>query len=156
MKFLVDQTLGRLAKWLRLLGFDVSPVRISPRSVISLPQPEKNTYIITCQRTLAARLGRGDVLALASADPEAQLQELCRRLQIAPETWKPLQRCTTCNQTLVPLPAWQAQDKVPDFIALKHHHFFECPQCGRVFWEGSHQRRIRQRLQELQDHMETP
>ena len=155
MKFLVDQTLGKLAKWLRLLGFDVRQVRVSPQTIISIPEPEKNTYIITSQRALAVKVHRPDVVALAAADPEAQLEELCRRLQMAPDTWKPLQRCSACNQPLAPLPVWQAQDRVPDFIALQHHHFFECPHCGRVFWEGSHQRRIRQRLQELKRQMET-
>jgi uncharacterized protein len=154
MKFLVDQTLGGLIKWLRLLGFDVDQIRITPEELPNLPPPRKDSFILTRQASLPQKSPRPDLVILASDNPEAQLMEICRRLYLSPEIWEPLNRCSRCNQTLVPLTPEQVEGRVPDYISQKHHHFFECPQCRRVFWEGSHQRHIRRRLQELQDHFE--
>ena len=156
MRFFVDQTLGRLTKWLRFLGFDVVPTRLIPQEFHHLPPPKRDTYILTRQTSLPAKLCRPDVLVLASDGTEAQLAEICRRLQIPPETWEPLNRCSHCNQNLVPVTPEQVEDRVPEYISQKHQQFFECPQCRRLFWEGSHQRRIRSRLQELQNQINTP
>jgi uncharacterized protein len=154
MKFLVDQTLGGLSKWLRLLGFDAVQIRLTPRE--NLPDPKRDSYILTRQTSLPTQLGRSDLVILEFDRPEEQLTEICRRLHLSPETWEPLQRCSTCNQILVLRSFEYVEGKLPDYISQKHQQFFECPQCRRVFWEGSHQRRIRRRLQELQNHMNTP
>lgn len=149
MKFYVDQSLGKLIKWLRLLGFDTVPVRLSQQRPAQLPPWQPGVYFLTRQTSWPARHVRPDLLILTSQDAEDQLAEICQRLHLAPETWQPLQRCSDCNLPLRPLPPERLEDRVPDYIAVRHQHFFECPQCHRVFWEGSHQRRIRRRLEEL-------
>jgi uncharacterized protein with PIN domain len=98
-------------------------------------------------------LRRPDLINLDSDLLEEQLTEICRRLNLSPEMWKPLVRCSKCNKILQPIPPEQAEGLVPDYINQKQRKFFECPQCRRVFWEGSHQIRIRRRLQELQEHI---
>ncbi len=151
MKFFVDQNLGRLTKWLRFLGFDVEQMKLTRKDSPILPQLERNTFILTRQTSLPAKLNRPDVIVLASDRVESQLAEICRRLNVSPETWAPLNRCSTCNQVLEAIPADQADGRVPEFTSQKHQQFFECPQCRRIFWEGSHQVRIRQQLQKLHD-----
>ncbi len=155
MKFYVDQTLGKLIKWLRLLGFDTVQVQLSPKDLAQLPPWKPGVYVLTKQTSWPARRQRPDLLILTSQDPEDQLAEICQRLSLPPDTWQPLQRCSDCNLPLQPLPPDQLEDRVPDYIAVRHQQFFECPQCQRVFWEGSHQRRIRRRLEEL-SHRQTP
>lgn len=155
MKFLVDQTLGSLTKWLRLLGFDVIQIRLTPQALHNLPAPAHDLVILTKQISLRQKTRRPDLFVLESDHLEAQLTEICRNLHFPPGTWEPLKRCSRCNQTLLPLTPEQAEGKVPDYIGQKHQQFFECPQCRRVFWEGSHQRHIRRRLQELQGHLNT-
>jgi uncharacterized protein len=154
MRFFADQTVGRLTKWLRFLGFDVAQTRLTPQEFPHLPTLKPDTYILTRQASLAAKLPRPDLIVLASDQPEAQLTEICRRLQISSETWEPLNRCSDCNQILVPVAPEQAEDRVPEYISRKHQQFFECPRCQRLFWEGSHQRRLRRRLQELQSQID--
>jgi uncharacterized protein with PIN domain len=153
MKFFVDQTLGRLTKWLRLLGFDVVQIRLTPEELRNLPTPKRDTFILTRQTSLPKKSRRPDLVILESDQPEAQLMEICRRLHLPPETWEPLNRCSICNKILLPITPEQAEGRVPDYISQKHEQFFECPQCGRVFWEGSHQRSIRRRLQALHNHI---
>jgi hypothetical protein len=155
MKFFVDQTLGRLIKWLRFLGFDVVPTRLTPQELERLPSPQRDTHILTRQTSLPAKFRRPDLIVLDSDRTEAQLAEICRRLQIAAESWEPLKRCSHCNQDLIPVPPERVEDRVPEYISQQHRRFFECPQCRRLFWEGSHQHRIRRRLQELQNQINT-
>lgn len=153
MKFFVDQTLGSLAKWLRILGFDVDQISLTHEELHKLPMPKRDIFIITRQTALPKKSRRPDLIILESDQPEGQLTEICRRLHLPPETWEPLNRCSTCNKILLPITAEQVEGRVPDFISQKHTQFFECPQCRRVFWEGSHQRGIRRRLQALHNHL---
>ena len=95
-------------------------------------------------------------MILTSDDLTAQLTEICRRLHLAPEDWEPLRRCSRCNAILEPIPPEQAEGRVPDFISQSQRQFLECPKCRRVFWEGSHQARIRQRLHKLQEDILAP
>lgn len=149
MKFYVDQTLGTLAKWLRLLGFDTEPIQLPPRGQARLPGRQPGVYFLSRQAAWAARQPRPDLLVLTASDVEGQCMEVCRRLQLTPETWQPLQRCSDCNEPLQTLPHDQAEGRVPDYIFAQHRDFRTCPRCRRVFWDGTHQRRIRQRWQEL-------
>jgi uncharacterized protein with PIN domain len=137
MKFLVDQPLGGLAKWLRFCGFDATLVRLGPDKTGSLPAPRPGTHILTRQAA-GRRLKRPDVLILSAPDPEGQLQEVLRRLEIPARDLHPLSRCRHCNEPLARLDRDLAQGRVPEHVFLHHRRFFECPRCHRVYWPGSH------------------
>jgi len=79
MKFLVDQPLGALAKWLRFCGFDATLMRLALDTPGSLPPPKPRTYLLTRQAA-AARLKRPDLMVLTAPDPEGQLQEVLQHL----------------------------------------------------------------------------
>ncbi|WP_449244954.1 Mut7-C RNAse domain-containing protein [Desulfobacca acetoxidans] len=156
MKLLVDQTLGSLAKWLRIMGFDVEQIRLQPQKLHTLPTSVKDTYLLSRQTGFQSKTPRTDLIIVASDRTEDQLQEVCRRLPALLTDWTPLTRCSHCNQLLLPLSVEAARDRVPDYVLREHRVFFECPGCHRVFWEGSHQRRIRRRLQELKERLAKP
>ncbi len=137
MKFLVDQPLGGLAKWLRFCGFDATLVRLNPDKPGSLPPPRPETHILTRQAA-GQRLKRPDLLILAAPDPEGQLTEVLRRLDLSARDLKPLSRCRHCNDPLTPLDRDLAQGRVPEHVFLHHRRFLECPRCHRVYWPGSH------------------
>jgi uncharacterized protein len=141
MKFLVDQPLGGLAKWLRFCGFDATLVRLAPDHPKSWPPPQPQTHILTGQ-SAGARLKRPDLLILTAVDPEAQLEEVIQRLHISPSHLKPLSRCSHCNLPLVPLDRDLVQGRVPEHVFHYQRQFSECPRCHRVYWPGSHIRGI--------------
>ncbi len=143
MKFLVDLPLGGLAKWLRFCGFDADCRRLT----VKLPPPAPETYILTRQESLK-RLDRPDLVCLSASDPETQLQEVCRFLQISPRQIKPLSRCSRCNVPLAPIPREQVQGRVPEYVFHYQDQFLECPRCRRLFWPGSHLPAIIKTLQE--------
>ena len=137
MKFLVDQPLGGLAKWLRLCGFDADCRRLAPQGPGSLPPPDPDTFILTRQEPLK-RLERPDLLFIKAVSPKVQLQEVLSLLKVSPRQLQPLSRCSRCNQRLSPIPREQAQGRVPEHVFHYHDQFFECRGCRRLFWPGSH------------------
>lgn len=137
MKFLVDQPLGGLVKWLRFCGFDATLMRLTPDQPGSLPPPRPRTHILTRQAA-CQRLKRPDLLMLAAPDPEGQLAEVMQRLRLSARHLKPLTRCRHCNDPLAPLERDQVQGRVPEHVFLQHRRFYECPRCRRVYWPGSH------------------
>ena len=141
MKFLVDQPLGGLAKWLRFCGFDATLMRLAPDKPGNWPPPRPRTHILTRQAA-AQRLKRPDLMVLAAPDTEGQLQEVLQRLGLSPRDFKPLTRCRHCNDLLTPLNRDQVQGRVSEHVFLHHRRFYECPRCHRVYWPGSHLRGI--------------
>jgi hypothetical protein len=133
MRFLVDQPLGGLAKWLRFCGFDAAVRRLSP----PLPSPAPETYLLTSRPSLK-KPDRPDVLVLVGAHPRQQLQEVLERLAISPDRHKVLTRCSRCNETLAPVGRDEVQGRVPEHVYHHHEEFYECPRCRRLFWPGSH------------------
>jgi uncharacterized protein with PIN domain len=145
MKFLVDQPLKGLAKWLRLCGLDATVVNFSAQKDLPLPAP--GTYLITRQAGFRHRQ-RDDLLVLAANDPEDQVAEVFRRLQLSPRDLAPLSRCGECNDLLVPVPREAALGLVPDHVYHTQAKFFQCPSCRRLYWPGSHPARIIAKIQE--------
>ena len=152
MKFLVDQPLGGLAKWLRFCGFDATLVRLTLDKPQCWPPPRPQTHILTRQAS-CKRLKRPDLLVLDAAAPEAQLEEVIRRLRISPRHLNPLSRCNHCNEPLTPLDRDLVQGRVPEHVFLYHRQFAECPHCHRVYWPGSHihgiSKTLRDKLEKL-------
>jgi uncharacterized protein with PIN domain len=145
MKFLVDQPLAGLAKWLRLCGLDATVINFSTHK--DLPAPVPGTYLITRQAVFRHRQ-REDLLVLVANDPEDQVAEVFRCLQLSHRDLAPLSRCGECNDLLVPVPRETALGLVPDHVYHTQARFFQCPRCQRLYWPGSHPARIIAKIQE--------
>jgi uncharacterized protein with PIN domain len=145
MKFLVDQPLAGLAKWLRLCGLDAAVINFSAPKDLPLPTP--GTYLITRQAGFRHRR-REDLLVLAANDPEDQVAEVFRVLKLSHRDLAPLSRCGECNDLLVPVPREDALGLVPDYVYHTQAKFFQCPRCQRLYWPGSHPARIIAKIQE--------
>ncbi len=147
MRFLVDLPLKGLAKWLRLCGLDATLIGFSTRRT-DLPEPAPETYLLTRQAAFRHRQ-REDLLVLAANDPEDQVAEVFRRLQLSRRDLSPLSRCGECNEVLAPVPRETALGVVPDHVFHTQAKFFQCPGCRRLYWPGSHPARIAAKLQEM-------
>jgi len=145
MKFVVDLPLGGLAKWLRFCGFDAESCRLSAQDPRTLPPPAPDTFILTRQEAFRPRR-RPDLLVLTAPTPEAQLEEVLRRLKLRRHRLDLLSRCSRCNEPLTPVPREQALGRVPEHVFNVHEQFYQCPRCRRLFWPGSHLTGITRRL----------
>jgi uncharacterized protein with PIN domain len=147
MKFLCDQMLARLGKWLRAAGHDTA---IAGREqydggLLDWAQAEER-ILLTCSRRLEK--GREEdgttVVVLNSSDPELAAPELTRRLGVDWQ-YRPFTRCLEDNAPLRPADAPELA-KVPTAARDLPGPVMACPACGRVYWPGSHFERMQERL----------
>ena len=145
MKFVADAMLGRLAKWLRLMGFDVLYYPdIRDRELIRIAREQERT-ILTRDTGLMKAKGVIDPVFIEADDVSAQLLQIRDRLDFCAAA--PLGRCELCNGLLSGVTGKKdIRDIVPDFVYHNYDHFVRCAGCGKVYWEGSHYREIREKI----------
>ncbi len=143
-RLIVDAMLGRLAKWLRLAGYDALYWRDgSDEELIAAAQAEARV-IITRDRQLAGRRGVTAVLVAAETLDE-QIAEVRATLGGDPQ---PFSRCPECNGVLQELAHADARPLVPPYVWHTQTEFRRCAGCGRVYWKGTHWPAVQARLEE--------
>jgi uncharacterized protein len=147
-RFIADVMLGRLARWLRLLGFDTLYFSdISDNHLIRIAK-EQGRFILTRDTGLAKIKGIGDCLLIGSNDSFQQLLEVIRTLNL--KDFHFFNRCVSCNGQLSRLlDKTEIKDAVPDFVFLNFHSFLTCSSCGRVYWEGTHPKMFKEKLAKI-------
>ena len=148
LRFRVDRTAGKLARWLRILGFDVEYVATCDPVEISKVARQSARRTVTRNRDLAERLG-GDALLLASDHLKEQLVQVLREAGAA--GCRPFSRCNVCNARLVGVEKRLVEGRVPRYVYENHDEFAVCPVCGRYFWKGTHWRNMVAEIQQLME-----
>ncbi len=137
---LTERMLGRLATWLRLLGYDTPLIERPP----AFPPP--GAVLLTRRQRLAGRPG---VLLVAHDRLEDQLRQVLQELNLRPDPRLRFSRCLRCNLEVRPLQRQDAAGLVPDYTLATAPAFTRCPGCGQVFWPGSHGARAEERISAL-------
>jgi uncharacterized protein with PIN domain len=127
--------LGRLARWLRVLGYDAVYLADAQDAHLARIARAENRILLTRDQGLAQRRGLQTVL-VRSQEPEVQLRQVVAELGL--RTDNPVARCSVCNERLQPLTRQAARDLVPQYVWQTHDRFRTCPACGRVYWPGTH------------------
>ena len=135
--------LGKLARWLRLLGYDAAYLRDTDDLEVVRQARTQGRLVLTRDTGLAARRAVRALL-IDSQSLDEQLEQVAQAVGLPAEDTPP--RCPACNVPLEHLAYEVAQNRVPPYVWRTHRTFTICPQCGRTYWEGSHWRAIRQRL----------
>jgi len=143
MKFIVDGMLGRLAKWLRILGYDTafSP-NLDDDQLVRLARAE-GRLLLTRDRDLARRRGL-QCLLVESHHLEEQLDQILAELALTGE--QPFSRCPVCNTPLRKVEKPEVEGRVPPHIFRTHKDFSLCPNCDKIYWPGTHWARMREKL----------
>ena len=138
--FTAEATLGKLAKWLRLLGFDtVYDVKDAGKQGIDTD--DKRRILLTRTQRIHARNTGGKCVFVACNDPFEQLKEVLQTLDIVADDIRPFSRCIRCNSLTCPVDRETARGHVPDYVWETHVSFRICSLCRRFYWPGSHIRR---------------
>jgi len=147
-RFMVDANLGRLARYLRMLGFDTRfDLNLQDEEIITMAEKEKR---ILLTRDLGI-LKNGRVLRgyfIRSQKPDVQLREVVEKFHLKGQ-FKPFTRCIACNGKILPVARELITGRVPEQIWNRFHTFYTCKGCERVYWEGSHHQRMLDKIQKL-------
>ncbi len=144
-RFVADAHLGGLAHLLRMAGFDtLYDNAFQDDAIVRLAQDGPRT-VLTRDRELLKRREVTSGCFVRALRSEAQWLEVVARLGLAPLA-RPLSRCLVCNAPLRPAATQEAVGRVSPDVAERHRQFAVCTGCGRLYWEGSHWRRMRERM----------
>jgi len=143
MKFAVDDTLGKLATWLRILGFDTVLLRSGPLSPRKPVSEEDRILLTRCSRAPEG------ALIIKADKPWEQLKEAIPALGLDLDGTAPFSRCLRCNTLLREITGEEAAGAVPEYVLVTHSAFKHCPDCGKIFWPGTHQSRMTEMLVRL-------
>jgi uncharacterized protein with PIN domain len=147
-RFLADAMLGRLARWLRILGYDTDYDKAITEEALIERAIREDRWLLTRDRRLVLRkLLRGRHTLLDADDVDGQLRQLHRDLAIDLDlTHQRAYRCADCNVAIIAISHDEAVSLVPPFVAEQYRAFLQCPQCRRVFWPGTHWQDLDRRL----------
>ena len=146
--FLTDATLGRLATWLRLLGYDTDYVAGGDERALLRRAASEQRILLTRNTRLLRRRGLPPHLFIEADDFRSQLRAVVRAFNLDP-TAGFLARCSRCNAVLEALTAEAARAVVPPYVAATQSSFARCPNCRRVYWPATHVARMRRELARL-------
>jgi len=142
--FVVDAMLGRLARWLRVLGYDtIYDPALSDRGQVELAAAER--ILLTRDRHLLRELRPRRAIEIRSDAPLEQLRQVVETLALEPPA-ELFTRCLVCNTPLVDVPPSAYATLVPPASRGLPGPVRQCPTCERVYWPGSHARRMRRAL----------
>ena len=148
LRFIVDRSLGKLAKWLRILGFDtIYAIHAEPGSLLS--ETSANRVIVTRTHRLRTAHTAGPLVFIESDHYVAQLQQLIQDLGLQLTDVKLFSRCLHCNKHIESIEKMSIFEKVPDYVWETHDQFNQCPSCRRIYWAGSHGIRTQKLIEEL-------
>ena len=147
-RFVLDVHLGKLARYLRLTGFDtLYATDYTDATIVDLSLTDRR-IILTRDRGILKHRAVSHGYWLRNTAPRAQLREVVGALDLTRRI-RPFTRCMECNGRLAHVDRESVLDRVPPDVARRHRSFEACEGCGRIYWKGSHYDRLAQLVQEL-------
>jgi uncharacterized protein with PIN domain len=144
-KFIADAHLGKLARRLRMLGFDTVWCNDMGDAALAGIASTEHRILLTSDRALLMRRAVSHGCHVPPGSTSDQLAALVRRLQLCGSI-RPFTRCTMCNGRLTPLTRKEAALLVPPGVTSRYREFWRCAGCDRIYWKGSHWESMRRRI----------
>ncbi|MFC1869888.1 Mut7-C RNAse domain-containing protein [Chloroflexota bacterium] len=150
IKFIVDHNVGKLARWLRMMGYDTAFFNGSDDSSMIRIALNQGRVILTRDSQIMKRgvitTGRLKTILIDSAEPEQQKRQVIAALNLDCQ-FRPFTLCLECNQPLEERSKQEVQDRVPLYVFQTQSHYMECPDCHRIYWQGTHWQAMTQKLE---------
>lgn len=144
-RFVIDTHLGKLARHLRLAGFDsLWRNDYADEEIVALARAERR-IVLTRDRGLLKRRAVERGHFVHPVDAALQLAEVIRVFQLE-AMLRPFSRCRECNLALVDADKAEVIDRLPGKVREFYERFRRCPGCGRIYWEGTHYERLKRML----------
>jgi uncharacterized protein with PIN domain len=141
IRFVLDTHLGRLAAYLRMLGFDSLYWNQAQDEQLAHISHDQNRILLTRDRGLLKRNSVIYGYCVRSTNPRHQLKEIAQHFELAQDI-QPFRRCMRCNGILEAVDKEQILERLPAGVRESHDEFRRCPECCRIYWRGSHFKRM--------------
>jgi len=153
-KFIIDHNVGKLAKWLRIMGYDTRFFEGTDDTDLVATALAEERVILTRDTQIAKRRlvtnGRIKVILIQSDDPEQQMRQVIHTLNLDCQLG-PFTRCLECNQPLMARGKPEVKDLVPPYVFQTQNQYMECPACHRIYWRGTHWQAMTGRLKRFME-----
>lgn len=154
IKFIVDLNAGKLAKWLRIIGYNALLFTDEDDGKMIKIALNENRVILTkdsqiMKRRLVAS-GKLKAVLIEGDNPKTQLQQIANALDLD-YRFKPFSVCLECNQNLIERRKDEISSMVPSYVLKTQSQYMECPSCHRVFWRGTHWQAMSQELEKFME-----
>lgn len=137
IKFLVDFMCGRLAKWLRILGYDTEFYKETSRNKILIESLRGQRIILTRDTKLSNKKAY-KILLIKSDKIREQIGQVLKELNLKLNEEKFFSRCSLCNKLVIKVEKEKVKDDIPLYVYETQQEFYQCPECKKVYWQGSH------------------
>jgi uncharacterized protein with PIN domain/sulfur carrier protein ThiS len=147
--FILDNHLGQLATYLRMLGFDCLYRNDYQDEELTCVASEEGRVLLTRDRRLLMRKAITLGYCLHQSDPRQQTVEVLRRFKLVGQV-KPFQRCLRCNSTLQPITKQDIIERLEPLTKIYYNEFRICPSCEQIYWKGSHYGHMLEMISEME------
>jgi uncharacterized protein with PIN domain len=153
MKFVADGMLGKLTRWLRMLGHNVKySNKLDDVQLIAIAKKERRILLTRDLELYQQATAKGVQAFYIDGKTEAEkLAKLAQKFGINLEIDMAVSRCPKCNTKVKPTLKEKVKDKVEESTFNFYNDFWECPKCGQIYWQGAHWTRIRKTLEEAKE-----
>jgi uncharacterized protein len=156
LQFITDGMLGKLTRWLRMLGHDVHYYRAEDdKKLIEIAKFE-NRVLLTRDLELYQRAvtQRVEAVFVDAKDEAEKLADLANRFGFKLEIDMSVSRCPKCNDLIKAVSKEAVVNQIPESTSTYYDEFWRCPMCGQVYWRGAHWKRIEQTLNKANSKLE--
>lgn len=149
-RFLTDGMLGKLTRWLRMLGQDVEYTTAMADETLILEAKKTSRILLTRDIQLFQRaMTRGaEALLIEGRDEAENLADLATRFKFRLQINLKTSRCSKCNTQIRSVRKDRIIDRIPEKTSTYYNEFWECPNCKQVYWQGAHWKRIEKTLRD--------
>ena len=147
-RFVLDTHLGRLAAYLRLLGFDCLYRNDYDDATLADISVNEKRILLTRDRGLLMRRLVTHAYCVRSSDPRQQIKEIVARFDLAGNV-TPFKRCLRCNGLLEPVKKETVIDQLPPGTNQYYQEFYRCQGCHQIYWRGSHYAALQRLVNEV-------
>jgi len=151
-RFIVDSNVGKLAKWLRMMGYDALFFEGSSDSQMVATAMAENRIILTRDTQIMRRRvitkGQLKAILIQSDEPERQMRQVVDTLKLDCQ-FQPFSICLECNQPLAERSKEEVKERVPPYVFQTQSQYMECPTCHRIYWRGTHWQALTRKLEHL-------
>jgi uncharacterized protein len=147
-RFIADVMLGKLAKWLRIAGFDILYSNKFSDDELAARSNAEGRILLSLDTRLLVRKTVKEFIFLKSQNLQEQIKQILEATH-SEGLSSLLTRCLSCNETLIDTSRDSVRDRVPEFVYQTNLHYKICPKCQKVFWAGTHRKSVLRTLEKL-------